>query len=395
MRNHVVIVLFFFIGISAVAQEKTKTDLKWFKGNLHTHSLWSDGDGYPEMIIDWYKNNGYHFLALSDHNILAEGEKWIKVPKSKMYEDAFAAYLSKFGDEWVDQRIDSGRIKVRLKTYNEYKGLFESDRFLMIRSEEITDRFEGKPIHINATNVQELIPAQHGTSVVDVMQRNINAVQAQRESTGIPMFPHINHPNFYYAISTDDMIKLSGERFFEVYNGHPLVHNDGDSLRPSTEKMWDEINIAYAKRNQSLMMGLATDDSHNYFQFGRAYSNAGRGWIMVRSTKLDPISLINAMEDGDFYASTGVVLDHLSFENNRLRIRVQALPKVSYTIEVVEATNAGVKTTRIEGNEADILLNRDHLFVRAKVISNKLKENPFKDGEFEVAWTQPYRVGKF
>jgi len=35
---------------------------QWWKGNLHTHSLWSDGDDYPEMILDWYKTNGYHFM---------------------------------------------------------------------------------------------------------------------------------------------------------------------------------------------------------------------------------------------------------------------------------------------------------------------------------------------
>lgn len=49
---------------------------RWWKGNLHTHSLWSDGDDYPEMILDWYKAHGYHFAALSDHNTLnhLEGE---------------------------------------------------------------------------------------------------------------------------------------------------------------------------------------------------------------------------------------------------------------------------------------------------------------------------------
>ena len=32
-------------------------ETKWHKGNLHTHSLWSDGDDYPEMIADWYKRS--------------------------------------------------------------------------------------------------------------------------------------------------------------------------------------------------------------------------------------------------------------------------------------------------------------------------------------------------
>ena len=51
----------------------------WLKGNLHTHSLWSDGDDFPDMIADWYKRHGYHFLTLSDHNVLSIGEKWLPV----------------------------------------------------------------------------------------------------------------------------------------------------------------------------------------------------------------------------------------------------------------------------------------------------------------------------
>ena len=51
----------------------------WFKGNTHTHSLWSDGNDFPEMIAKYYKDNGYHFLVLSDHNILSRGEKWMAI----------------------------------------------------------------------------------------------------------------------------------------------------------------------------------------------------------------------------------------------------------------------------------------------------------------------------
>lgn len=270
----------------------------WFKGNLHTHSYWSDGDEYPEMIMDWYKTNGYNFVALSDHNILAKGEKWIQVAKSRMYEEGFEKYFQKFGADWVTYTTDSGRIQVKLKTYQEYKPLFESEDFLIIQSEEITDRYGDKPIHLNATNVQTLIPPQGGESVTEVMQRNVDAVMKQRKETGVIMFPHINHPNFYFGISLQDIIDLRGERFFEVYNGHPLVQNYGDTLHPGTEKMWDMINIAYLQKNQPLLFGLATDDSHNYHQYGSAYSNAGRGWVMVHADSLTPKSLINAMEAG-------------------------------------------------------------------------------------------------
>lgn len=52
---------------------------KYWRGNLHTHSLWSDGNDFPEMICKWYSDTGYHFLALTDHNILSEGERWMNL----------------------------------------------------------------------------------------------------------------------------------------------------------------------------------------------------------------------------------------------------------------------------------------------------------------------------
>jgi hypothetical protein len=49
---------------------------RWWKGNTHTHSWWSDGDTPPEVIAAWYKQHDYQFLVFSDHNIMQEGEKW-------------------------------------------------------------------------------------------------------------------------------------------------------------------------------------------------------------------------------------------------------------------------------------------------------------------------------
>ena len=43
---------------------------KWFKGNLHTHTTNSDGDTPPEHVAEWYLENGYDWLCLTDHNHL-------------------------------------------------------------------------------------------------------------------------------------------------------------------------------------------------------------------------------------------------------------------------------------------------------------------------------------
>src|SRR5689334_11027973 len=87
--------------LSALAEDSPTT---WWKGNLHTHSLWSDGDDYPEMITAWYKDHGYNFLALSDHNILSDHERWISLAKNRGGEIAFSKYLKRFGEKWVELR---------------------------------------------------------------------------------------------------------------------------------------------------------------------------------------------------------------------------------------------------------------------------------------------------
>jgi hypothetical protein len=364
----------------------------WYKGNLHTHSYWSDGDEFPEMIMDWYKTHGYQFIGLSDHNTLAAGEKWKKIQKAKLYEDGFKKYLAKYGDKWVTYKADSGRTTVRLKTFAEYKPLFADKNFLLIPSEEITSRYGGKPIHMNATNIQTILPPQDGASVTEVMQKTVDAVLKQRAETGVPMFPHLNHPNFGYGVSLQDIIDLHGERFFEVYNGHPLVHNYGDSLHPGTEEMWDRINVAYLTRGEPLMYGLATDDSHHYHEFGTAFSNAGRGWVMVQAKTLTPEALIAALEAGSFYASTGVTLARLDYNSHKIQLAIKAEKGIQYTIEFVgvrrgQAASEVLKT--VPGTTATFDVTPEHLFVRARITSTKKKENPFQQGDVEMAWIQP------
>jgi hypothetical protein len=43
----------------------------------------------------------------------------------------------------------------------------------------------------------------------------------------------------------------------------------------------------------------------------------------------------------------------------------------------------------MEGIEGSFTVTGDYLFVRAKITSSKLQTNPFQEGDFEKAWTQP------
>ena len=81
---------------------------------------------------------------------------------------------------------------------------------------------------MNASNVLELIKPQGGKSVVETMTNNLAAVEEQARRLGRPILGHLNHPNFGYAITAEELAMVTKERFFEVYNGHPGVHHQGD-----------------------------------------------------------------------------------------------------------------------------------------------------------------------
>ena len=416
MRHNLVFLLSFLFLISACEQPETAPT--WWKGNLHTHSLWSDGDDYPEMIVDWYKDQGYHFLSLSDHNTLSEGERWIDTTRNNSGSQVFDAYLDRFGETWVETRDDTSGYQVRLKTLEEFRTLFEEeDAFLLIQSEEISDGFIGRPIHVNATNIQEKIDPQRGENIREVMQNNVDAVLDQRKRLGIPMFPHINHPNFGWAITAEDLIALMGEQFFEVYNGHPAVNNYGDDSRPGLERMWDIITTRRIAQGRPIMYGIAVDDSHNYHEIAVNRSNTGRAWVMVKSDSLNAVSLITAMERGDFYGTTGVELVDIQVSTDKIGISIKEEEGVTYETHFIgtrvqyDSTSTAVVgqgrySTRSYSSDIGEVLDvvdgvspvyeftGSELYVRAKVVSSKLKENPYREGETEVAWSQPVVVSQ-
>ncbi|MFL2910834.1 MAG: histidinol-phosphatase [Limisphaerales bacterium] len=400
-------IMFFMVSASGISAEETQ----WWKGNLHTHSLWSDGDDYPEMIADWYKKNGYHFLGISDHNILAEGNRWIHIEKNAGGRRAFEKYLERFGPKWVEHKTEKNIPKVRLKNFSEYKAKMSVEgKFLLMQAEELTDRFQGVPIHINATNLKNYIPPQGGSSLATVIQNNVNAVLEQRKKTGQPMFPHINHPNFGWALKPTDMIQLKGEQFFEVYNGHPAVNNYGDAKHLSTVQIWDIIN-AYRVGiyKLPLMFGLATDDAHNYHQIAIGKSNTGRGWVMVKAPALSAPFIIEAMEKGDFYSSSGVSLSSIQTTKESFSFKISTEKGVTYKTWFVGTRNnfknskdvakrnsldpsaAGIGEIlgQTDSIEPKYNFKGDELYVRAHVVSSKKKSNPYSSGEQEQAWLQP------
>lgn len=391
---------------------------RWVKGNTHTHTLWSDGDAAPELAVDWYASRDYDFICLTDHNIIAELERWFPVEGKRLTPARIEDLRKKFGADAVETREKDGVTEMRLKTLAELKSRFEKpNEFIMIPAEEITAK---RSVHVNGLNLKELIPPTFGKTTVEILKASFDAVDKQSEKYGVPMMAHLNHPNFSDGVTAEDIIELGGERFFEVYNGHPGVRNWGDTSlgMPSTDRMWDIIlSMRLIKGDsQRPLYGMATDDTHAYHKQRIGLANAGRGWVQVLTRELTPDAIITSLKAGEFYASSGVTLDEVAFDGKALKVAVRAEPGVTYKVQFIgtrkgfdsrsEPVNGpdgkplpsasrkysesiGVTLAETDANPAVYQINGDELYVRAKVISSKLQANPFAEGDHEMAWTQP------
>jgi hypothetical protein len=322
----------FAINVGYSAQQSIsapQTKMRWYKGNTHAHTINSDGDSTPDEVVRWYREHGYNFLVMTDHNFITN--------------------------------VDG---------LNSVHGAEE--QFIVVRGEEVSDKFGGKQIHINGLNVERLVKPQGGKSLVELIQRNVNEI---RDARGVP---HINHPNFEWAITADELKKVENNKLFEIYNGHPLVNNLGGGGKPGLEEMWDVI-LSSGK----LLYGIAVDDAHHFKDpWNKNASHPGKGWIVVRAAQLSSAAILEAMEKGDFYASTGVELTDYQVNEKQITISIKEVRTSKYRVQFIGKDGRVLKEEIT--NPAVYQFRGDEMYVRAKVIES--------NGKF--AWTQPVMFGK-
>jgi hypothetical protein len=301
--------------------------LRWYKGNTHTHTLNSDGDSTPDAVVRWYREHGYTFLVLTDHNFLTA-------------TDALNALHG------------------------------ADEQFLVIKGEEVTSSFDKAPLHVNGLDVARGIGAQTGASVVDVLQESVDGIRA---ANGVP---HINHPNFRWAITREQLQQVRNNRLFEIFNGHPQVNNAGGGGVPGVEEVWDAI-----LSSGTLLYGIAVDDAHTFKDPGNpAVAGPGRGWVVVRAPRLERRAIVEALDRGEFYASTGVELTDLQVSDTRMTVVVKPVTWSKYRVQFI--ASGGRVVDEATEPTATYTFAGDEGYVRARVI----------ESNGHMAWIQPVRV---
>ncbi len=313
-----------------------KQKRRWYRGNIHTHTTESDGDAEPAEVIRWYREHGYDFLVLTDHNHLT--------------------------------LVDYGRDPRR------------SDDLLMIAGEELTLSVGDArvPVHLNGIGIERYVEPVAADDVLTTLQRNIEAIL---DAGGIAS---INHPTFKSAFDHEAIRQTRGASLLEIFNYDQNMHNYPVSLVTGTTlptglagllspvEIWDQVLTAGVP-----LFGVAVDDSHHYHDFGPDKYNPGRGWVMVEAESLEGSAVVEALAAGNFYASTGIYLDDLDMSPDE--ISISARQKGNSIIVIRFIGRDGRIYAEQVGTEASYRPSGDEGYVRVWVWSSG-------GGE---AWTQP------
>lgn len=424
-------------------------DWKWYRGNLHTHTLLSDGQALPEEAALIYRRLNYDFLVYTDHNrVFSDDNVWInsKNRSSCFREENMARFCRVFPQCRPETRIEAdGTVSYRLKTFDELAAQFnDSGKFLLMSGCEYHDNLSnGHALHCGGINTRtgrcpKNLPDENA-ALANILEEHRKA----RPSDTVKSLFVINHP-FWYHYDLDPMFLADHPevRFFEIANAisPPSLGMMTGAYTP--DKLWD-VALAYrASRGEPVLYAVATDDTHNYTHFYHAFEGKRNPmrpcYVCVRAKALSTEALIDAMNGGDFYASNGIEINDVTFDKASGTLSVDVNPgklknivirfygtKKGFDQSVGEGTEyvlkdvaekvkkqvpawagktrrirtfseeIGVVLKEVHGPKASYTLQKDDLYVRAKIFERTRVGNEDMIPPYtSVAWTQPYGFRK-
>ncbi len=308
----------------------------FYKANLHSHTIISDGHMTPEQMRDWYKANGYSILAITDHS------KYFAYPELQQKD-----FLMIAG--------------------------FEASN--MICPDPCSKTLKYKVCHMNflakdpETSVLIEEPHVYETGV-------INRYIAAMKKNG--WFCTLNHPGWSLQ-PTEEVTGIQGIDAFEVYNHvSSLLDNNGDG----------QAQYALYLNSGYHAYAIATDDNHAGFdedgKISVACDDTCGGYIMISMPELSYPCFVEAFENGRFYASTGAEFRELYIDEEKDLLVLDSTPVQHVLVKGVHTLRA-VKLHARENSitHAEIPLEpirKAEPFFRLEIITSDRK----------CAYSQPY-----
>jgi predicted metal-dependent phosphoesterase TrpH len=320
----------------------------------------------------FFKMAGISTLSVMVHNVFASGSKNNAIDSVSLtnpfrvngnwYKAALHVHTTTSdGDVDVPTRLkqykDKGFHVVAITDHRQTNDLsgYSSGDFLAVSGIEFHPKtYSGAPAHhfvgIGLPHPYEYnnnLPAQE--MVDDIKRKGAKVFYA--------------HP-YWTGHTFIEMTEVTGYLGVEVHNAGCENSNNAEG-----HIHWDQmLNKGY------VLSGIATDDVHKS-------SEVGKGWTVIKAPKLDEKSILDALENGCFYATSGPEIEDF-FVYEDLKVTVKCSPAQKITIRTNGA--GGSKVFSSQDSKGIISAEWDLSKKKPKWVRCEVTD---KDGN--TAWTNP------
>lgn len=273
---------------------------KWCKANLHCHTTNSDGFYSPSEIKKIYMEQGYQIVAYTDHELI--------------YDNSFLT--------------DENFVAITSAEYSLYDLTKPANNTYCNPNERVSWR-DLKVIHLNifakdphnvfhpAYSLSYLDPQQierykPNTVQCDGYERKLNPESVQEtidRCNKAGFLVQFNHPN--WSLNTrEDYINLKGLWSLEVLNYLTEIETGAEYCI----NIYDDMI-----RSGHKLLCTMGDDNHN---FNGSYEGSFGGFNYIGVNKLTYDEVIQAMEKGEIYASSGPIIKSMYIDTDEWKIYV-------------------------------------------------------------------------
>lgn len=298
-------VLMSLVSVSGFAADKadykiisTYEDVIWdgedawgaYKGNLHSQTSYSDADeDLPEMVKEYYEQ-GYDFLANSDHGVT--GVEWNREQTVQF----LYSYSSVPRTPLTDEEFEA----ITTGTYPLYDGTVRNKKMVCVTGANEFNNLTLTKCHVNGYFLPEGIGDGFGGRESGYEQ----ALSFIEENGGIS---HINHPGDFLesnkditVVSDPENVKYFGDLILKYDSCMGIeAFNDRNSTTCYDRILWDNL-LMYTLPYGKNVIGFSNTDAHDRENIDTSFSV-----FMMEENTVENIKA--TMQSGAFFAVTRIL----------------------------------------------------------------------------------------
>ena len=274
-------------------------DLPQLKANLHSHSNLSDGKLSPEAMAEAYKSRGYSVLAITDHEAPYD-HTHLSTPDFLMLT-GYEAYIRPSPNCQLD--VYGPEIHLNLLAKEPHNTCF-------IAYDPNFCKYMPHALAESRAQAGNIGPRRYEREYI---QRFI------QEAKNAGYLVTYNHPNWSME-EPEEILHYDGFFSLEIFNTGSMVINGHENNLGLYDRLLRHGKFPYVH---------GADDNHNKQPFDDPRCDSFGAWTMIIAPELSYPAIIQALELGNFYASTGPEIRELHFRKGHVTLRCSAARRIT------------------------------------------------------------------